>query len=424
MNRGNGFALISSLVVLVVLSAMGLGAMFLSQMNLRIAENSRTGTIARYNAEAGLDTSFVLLASFFKDELELPADRSAFLAAFPDFETAEYQLTADGYTRFADGTARVRVLGRGPNNARYVAEAMVQPQLSPVETPGGYTLFGEGFVAKDNITLNGQGSYDMNFWSGGDIELKPGTLVGGRTASAAGSSCTMGKQSEGTCSTRQEPPDVEMPDFQALRDAIIASVMEDDPGFTEASCSLRIGFYSGSNEVICVPAGGSLTITGSVANLVVIGNETSSVTINATTGSPSDDSVKGITVISGSLGFGGSAAFYGENTLVAKQSLEFGKNVISRDGTARTFIVTEGDFTLTGTGATSMYASFWVGGRFEIRGTPDEFRGTVVANEAIIRNGGGSFHTIASPKSLDNEFIPTTPDPAYIAAGLRIVSRR
>src|SRR5690606_16114621 len=187
-----GFALVASLVMLVVLSAMGLGAMFLTQMNLRITENSRTGTMARYNAEAGLDTAFVLLSNAFMQDLELPASRAEFLTTFPSFNSSQYQLTNDGYTVFADGSVRLRVIGYGPNNARHTAEALVQPQVEPVESPGGYTLFGEGFVAKDSITLNGNGSYDINFWSGGNISIHPGTLVGGRTASAAGNQCKMG----------------------------------------------------------------------------------------------------------------------------------------------------------------------------------------------------------------------------------------
>lgn len=419
-----GFALVASLVMLVVLSAMGLGAMFLTHMNLRITENSRTGTMARYNAEAGLDTAFVLLSNAFMQDLELPASRAEFLTTFPYFNSSQYQLTNDGYTVFADGSVRLRVIGYGPNNARHTAEALVQPQVEPVESPGGYTLFGEGFVAKDSITLNGNGSYDINFWSGGNISIHPGTLVGGRTASAAGNQCKMGKDSEGTCSTHQPPPNVELPSFDGLRNQIIASVTEDNPSFSLANCDYRTGYYSGSNAVICVPAGGSLTITGNVTNLVVIGDATTTVNIDARTGSTSEPLVRGIIVVSRTLSFGSNAVFYGENTLVAKNDLSFGKNVISQDGTARTFIVTEGNFTLNGTGATSMYASFWVGGKFEINGTPNEFRGTVVANETIIRNGGGSFHTISTPVALDNDFIPTDPNPVYIAAGIKVLSRR
>src|SRR5690606_14517852 len=112
-------------------------------------------------------------------------------------------------------------------------------------------------------------------------------------------------------------------------------VMEENPSFTMESCDTRTGYFSTSNRVICVPPGGSLTIDSAVTNLAVIADISSTVTIDAPVGSPTDDLVKGITVVAGKLLFGGRAAFYGTNTLVAFHDIEFGKNVISHDDVAR-----------------------------------------------------------------------------------------
>lgn len=424
MNRNSGFALIASLIIMVVLTAMGFGAMFLTQMNLRIAENSRTSAIARYNAEAGLDSSFVLLAGAFQANEEIPADITEMRSLFPTFENAEYGFApSNGYTVFGDGTARIRIIGYGPNNAKYEAEALVKPLVQPVPGGGGYSLFAEGFVAKEDINMNGNGIFDMNFWSGGNINLGAATLLKGRTGRAAGTTCTV-KKGEGTCASGQKPPDVPLPVFDTLRNEIIDSVIEQDPTFSMDSCTYKTGVHSASNTVICVPSGGSLTLTGNLTNLVVIGDQTTSVHIDGTMGSTTDDEIPGLTLVSRSISFGGAAEFYGTNTIVAKNDLDFGKNIISHDETARTFIVTEGNFVLNGTGATDMFAVFWVGGRYEVNGTPDRFRGTVVANRTIIKNGGGSFSTVSTPKELDNRFIPTDPEPDFAGAGLTVLSRR
>ena len=60
--RESGFVLITSLLVLVLLAGFGAGAFFLTNMNLRIAENTRTSAIAHYNAHEGLDVALLILA--------------------------------------------------------------------------------------------------------------------------------------------------------------------------------------------------------------------------------------------------------------------------------------------------------------------------------------------------------------------------
>src|SRR5690554_2391877 len=99
MKRQEGFALIASLLVLLVLAIMGLGSIFLTQINLRIAENSRTGAIARFNAEAGLDSAFVVLAGAFRESTSVPSDIDEFRTLFPDFEGGSFAFAnSNGYT--------------------------------------------------------------------------------------------------------------------------------------------------------------------------------------------------------------------------------------------------------------------------------------------------------------------------------------
>lgn len=61
MKDSRGVALIASLLIMAAIMALGAGSMFLAQMNLKITENTRSNAVAKYHAEAGLDTAVALL---------------------------------------------------------------------------------------------------------------------------------------------------------------------------------------------------------------------------------------------------------------------------------------------------------------------------------------------------------------------------
>lgn len=428
-----GFALVTSLLVLLVIAALATGALFLSNMNLRIAENTMTNAIARFNAESGLDQTYVVMASYVLGEGKtvLPADLGELTA-----ELAEWDMTDGwqvvGYERYV-GTgrngadqARVRVRGTGPRNARHDVEALVEAVISPSHSAEGYTLFGEGFVALEDIDIAGGGTYDIPFWAGGSINLRSATVVEGNSIVASGGSCRWGAPPR-DCNAGDEergPPPVEAPDFDALRQA----VMDNQDPAALAACLANP--FSGSSitasdgPLVCLPNGASVTISSARPGLVVIGNSTTRVQISTRTGSDTDDSVPGVTVVSSEVTFGAGAEFYGTNTIIAEKDIVFGKNVVSRDETARTFIVTEGNFTLSGTGASNIYASFWVGGDFNWNGTPNNFRGTIVAAGSISGNGCGSFCNIRPPDELENVYIPIDSDDDAGGWGIWVLARR
>ena len=64
-SRQAGIVLVTSLFVLVALVGLSVGAFFLTNMNLRIAENTRAATIAQYNAHEGLDVALLILGREF-----------------------------------------------------------------------------------------------------------------------------------------------------------------------------------------------------------------------------------------------------------------------------------------------------------------------------------------------------------------------
>ena len=431
MQRRAGFALTTSLLVMLVIAALGVGAVFLSNMNLRIAENTRTQAIARYNAESGMDQMYTILAASVLDETSavLPltqAEVETLIAAWDTidgWQLVRYRHSPGTGTNGAD-QAEIRVRGTAPRNAQHVVDAFVEAVATPTTTGDGYSIFGEGIVSLQNIDLAGAGTFDIPFHAGGNINLRAATVVGGNSMIFAGANCRWGAPPR-SC-TAGDPPEVEAPEFDVLRDAVIAAQNPTD----YATCSTT-GLLSGSvtinsdsNRLVCLAPGATATVIGNVSNVTIIGDDTTTVHLDARTGDPSDDEVRGVTVVSRTVTFGSGAAFHGENTIIAMDDITFGKNVVSNDGTARTFIVTEGNFELQGTGASSIYASFWVGGSFAWRGTPNTFRGTIVAVGDIFGAGCGAFCNIQPPRDLVNEFVPDGDAGSSGGWGIWVLSRR
>ena len=447
MRKRQGFALVTSLLILLVLSGLGVGAAFLANVNLRVAENTATQAQARFNAQEGIDIAFLLLAREFREERALPSggsaalDRAAFLNAFPGFETAAYELV--GYQVFGPDpdvddsyeTARVQVRGIGARGAEHVAEALIEAVARIVPGGEGYSVFEEGFVSNGDCDIAGRPQIGVNFHCGRDIDIRAGSFVDGAKGTAVGE-CTGG----GVCESGGPAPEVPLPDFDSLRQEIIAYAEEEVLGFDMDTCVAPTGAtFSGSNAVLCLEPGQEITITGNVRDLIVIGDETTRVVLDAVAGDPNDTSVNGVTVVSGDIKFHTNldvpcdseddliwtnAEFHGTNTIVAKEEICFGQNVTSRDFYARTFIVTEDDFTLRGTGARDIIASFWVGGTFRYNGTPNTFKATVVANTTIFGAGAGAFNTIVPPEGLENWLVPRDSSPSFVGAGIRVLGRR
>ncbi len=126
MKKQDGIALIATLLIMAAIMALGVGTLFLANMNLRIAENSRTHAIARYNAEAGMEAAFVKLKQDYQTNRKFPSSLN--LPLSPD-STVVYGLNpGNGYVANSTGTtAEVRVLGKVTNStpAQYLTEALV-----------------------------------------------------------------------------------------------------------------------------------------------------------------------------------------------------------------------------------------------------------------------------------------------------------
>src|SRR5690606_3354992 len=118
MRSRRGIALVASLAVLAVVAMVGVGSYFLANVNLRIASNTRSHVIARYNAESGLDHALIIAAREFRNSNGvLPAEDqfTTFFSGVPQVLGAQVV----GYERYSDTEATVQVRGFAPNGARY-----------------------------------------------------------------------------------------------------------------------------------------------------------------------------------------------------------------------------------------------------------------------------------------------------------------
>lgn len=157
-----GIAIISVLLVLAAVLVLGVGAVYLTRVNLSISGNVRSGAIARSNAEAGLEVALIRLeqqfrASFATDpqSAALPATLSLPSATGPGYTP---QFTLVSYARDTGNTssAALTIRGVGPSSAEYVTEALVVMFPGEPEFPPG---FGFGLASEGQIFVNGNSSY-------------------------------------------------------------------------------------------------------------------------------------------------------------------------------------------------------------------------------------------------------------------------
>ncbi len=447
MRMNRGIALIASLVILAVVAMVGVGAFFMSNMDLKIAGNARSHVLARYNAESGLDTALVIAAREFRDSSGVLPTAAEFAAIFPSSadgtSAVQFELVPGGYRTFAADEASVSVRGFGPNGAQYVAEARFRGVGTPVDvTTTTNPLFGIGFVTNGGVEFPGNSTLDLNVWAGTAIKFPGGKSRLGsgfwaRTAGPVGTQCDIGKT---RCQTEAAYPNVTPPNFDAQRLQVIAKYRElTDPDDLVADradladvCTEFITSNTSrgnfSSKILCLAPGVSLTLTGNIKDVVVIGDASNTVKLSANTASLlADGTGLGATIVAGTVNLSDkNTTMAGENTVIAKADIEFNKGVTSVDTSARTLISTEGDVLLNGNGGRDIYATFWTGGTYRINGTQGDFIGSVVAASGTIAiTGNGGVDHARLPEHLLNPFIPTvTTGRTFTDAGILVLSRR
>jgi hypothetical protein len=426
MRHRRGFAIVTSLLIMLVIAGIGAGAVFLTLTNLRIAENARAAMVAQYNAEAGLDLALIAIAQAYRRDGNLPT-LSQLRGLTPElgaFEITELTVAAD------EGIVRVR--GYGLNGSAHATGARFRSVDAQIEIESTTDpLVAIGFVTNGNIYLPGNGTFDLSMWAGGTVTATGGqsALGVGRIGRAAGSICNVGRTN---CLIDQDPPEVTTFSFAAAREALEAEAPACTRTLSSPPLTHTLSFAT--NEVICLEPAATLYLGGTVTNTYVIGGPS---TTTHFTGDavPATAGGVGVKIASGTVELRGGA-LRGENSVFAINSIVLDMNVVSHDRVVRTVIASESDVRLNGSGNRDAYATFRANGNFCFNGTLNRFVGTVVtSNRTDVPNPicgqtqgivvSGSITEASLPDEIDNPNVPRTTivrDPD--ASGIKVLARR
>ena len=432
-----GFAVATTLLVLVVVAALSASAVFAAVMNLRIAENARSALLAQTAAEAGLDLALVGIAQLHHQHGELPSlpTLQAYLPESGDHDVTELAISGD--------TGVVRVTGIGPGGARHPTGArfrITSVPGSPAMSP--FPLYAVGLVSVGSIYLPGQGIYDLNLHSGGTIIADGGgsQLAAGRVAAAAGATCSF---HDTECATFAPTPTVPPYDF----DAAYASLRASAPDCTRTITSS--GQVNGAvNAVICLEGAVTVTLRGTLTNTFIFGPPEASIVYRATS-MPATAGGMGIKVAVGHVDMSyNDGVLNGENTVFTRRGLLIRKTATANAGDQiLNVFASESDIRLDGGGNGRVVGSFRTNGRFCVLGTLSTFVGSVVAGFDVVPeplctvatsgfSGLGSDVGIQFDGSIDLAFTPAAE--AFLnddltaigegapidATGIEILSRR
>jgi hypothetical protein len=461
----HGFVLVTSLLILVVLAGLGAGAFFLTTMNLRIAENTRSSATAQYNAYEGLDIALIALAREYRLREDgtwptLAELRSRIPTGSP-YAVAALDYDAAGAGGVVPGGVVV-VRGQGPRGASYETSARFRGQLSSVEVDAeGDPLFGTGWVTNASIAIKGNTTFTIPLWAGQAISAQATKVIAsagnfahsGFVSSGAEADCTI--FSQGTkyvrCERGQDPPSVPTFSFDAglaelADEAEVTFPVCSGPNVHTITSSQTINAGTYANSTLCVAEGVTLTIIGTATGLYVLGPRSSTVRMefDSTPASTdpdldADDRRRvGVKIAAGTITQGsGSFVLGGENTLFSANLLNYQNTgaAMTNPGVISTLIGTEGSVVFGGNTAGTLNAVIWANGSVcKYGGGGLNFGGTILAggtgdappapcSRGIYWNGGGGgqFTTIS------NTNIPGLDDDStniFVAAGIRILAKR
>lgn len=474
--RRGGFILITSLLILVVLTGLGAGALFLTTMNLRIAENTRSSAIAQYNAYEGVDMALLALAREYRNREDGTwPSLSELRGRMPPDSAGRYNIVSLEFDAAAAGEDNPRagvvtVEGTGPRNSSHMSSARFQGQVTPFDVVGEIDpIFGTGWVTDGSIQIKGGSTFYIPLWAGDDLWTSNTSVIdqGGNFAWAGGTGRNACKIQTGTglvvCDSPRPRPTIPRFEFDAgllelASERSATPVEEFDPngaycdvtlsGTTNVDASLY------TNQTICLEDGANVTITGTATGLYVLGSRSASVNIQANS-SPSDSiadcdaaledgdsrnpNCVGLKVAVGTVSFTG-ASLTGVNTIYAANSLtdpELGSALAGSDADIVTNVIaTERDIEFRGGDGTDLAAVLWANGSVcKIGFGGMNFSGTILARgesndmgapciRGIYWNGAGGaeFSAVSNPNLPEDE--DGDPDQVFLSAGIRVLVKR
>lgn len=453
MDRQAGIALVTSLFILVAVMLVGLGSIFLTQTNLRVAENIRSNALARNNANTGLEAAYLLLEDYHQNNGSFPTSSTGF--SLPS--GGGFVLSAYRYDN--PDQVMVRVRGSTSRGAEHEVEGLFSLYQAPPEIPEAYTI---GLVSEGEVRVNSNASIyvdsgvhgNSGFDLDGDFyECTARDATGTCTATTlviTDPPVTMASLT-GTCkigSTTCNPIDYLTdpvsiaPDYATRRNNALD--LDGDGDFDVDDCSGALSVPTSAMSSLVVCASGDITLNNAIltdvviitdGNITLTGNATlTNTTLISTAGEVAIDAgtFQGARIFSqDSLTFDGAAGNYtwnDGNTVATAGNITFnGSNqnsntvnpTINPDGTKTIgmTLIADGDITQNGSNSTNAdyYALFVSGGNFTQNGRSTLY-GAVSAVGDLRFNGR---FTIDSGYAFDNPDLEEVPDPE-----VEVLSRR
>ena len=156
-HREQGIALTVMLVVLMFAATLSFGTLFLTQNNLKVAENIRNHAIAKYNAEAGIEVSNIMLGDSWKNTGIMPTtdtvENLVPLAISASGTEFEYYLDPSVFNTTSNNIY-LAIVGQSGPNANYTSEMLA----NAVPAATGHTrllpAYEHGILSKKHVRMN------------------------------------------------------------------------------------------------------------------------------------------------------------------------------------------------------------------------------------------------------------------------------
>lgn len=166
MRRNDGIVIVASLIVMMVVLAIGAGMLFLTQSNLKIADNARSKASAQALADSGLDAVFIGLEHYYdiNDGNKMPSFDSRAKTFSADFRlpTISAGNTNNPYTVEEFGSVgtgsnyRLKVSASTGNGAKHVSEILFEGMKGENTSR---PVVANGLRSEGVITLNGRSNF-------------------------------------------------------------------------------------------------------------------------------------------------------------------------------------------------------------------------------------------------------------------------
>ena len=453
MNRQSGIALVTSLFILVAVMLVGLGSIFLTQTNLRVAENIRSNALARNNANTGLEAAYLILESYHTSYNTFPTSSSDFsLPAGGGFALVSYRFD------HAD-QVMVRVRGSTSRGAEHEVEGLFSLYQAPPEIPESYTI---GLVSEGEVEVNsnasiytdsgvhGNSGFDLagDFYectardaSGTCIASVLVTVDPPVTLASLTGTCKIGNQTCSPIDYLTDPVSV-APNYHVRRDAAMDLDNNGVVDVNDCLGALTVPVPAMSNVVVCTT--GNVTLNNAVlSDVTIITDGDITLTGTATLTNTTLISTGGLVDIESgtftdtrifsedSLTFAGSGNAYtwnDSNTIATAGDITFnGQNdhnntinpITNPDGTKGIglALIADGDITQNGSNSSNAdyYALIVSGGNFVQNGKSTLFGAVSAVGD--LRFNGKFF--IDSGYSFSNPDLEEMPEPE-----VEVLSRR